>query len=111
MSSPWGCSMGGRKVSVKSTSFSVQPCDRPFQAANHSLPAVGCALIEALVFRTEARLLHAHKRAAFRRRQRPRDDGLWSRRRLFARGAPAIREPFIWLDDQDLAVGYAIPLR
>ena len=54
------------------------------------LPAVARALIIAGLLRPEARLLHAHMRAAVGRRQRPGDDGLDAGRRLVARSIPAI---------------------
>src|SRR6266446_4220217 len=78
------------KKHCESVSLSVQPRDHLLQVADHSLPAVACALVETPVFRSEARLLHAHKRAGLRRRQRPRDDSPRSRRCLFGRSVPAM---------------------
>src|SRR5258708_32547309 len=86
------CAKGGSRQEgrCESVSFSVEPRDDLFQVADHSPPAVGGALVETLVFRPEARLLHAHERAGLRRRKRPRDDSSRSRRCLFARSVPAI---------------------
>ena len=64
---------GGRECE-RHAAVSVQPRGHSFQRADHPLPAVGRALVEGLVFGPEARLLHAHVRAAFGRRQRPGDD-------------------------------------
>src|SRR5258708_37903660 len=69
------CARGSRQEALR-VLLSIQPRDHPFHLAGHSLPAVARALVETLVFRPEARLLHAYKRAAFHRCQRPRDDRL-----------------------------------
>lgn len=58
----------------------------------------------------EARLFVAHEMAAFARRERASDHGLVSLRRLFARSVPAVGEPRTGFDDQDLAVGHAVPM-
>ena len=72
------------------------------ETAEEPLPAVGCSLIVGLFFGAEARLFHAHVCAALCRRERPGDDGLQSLSRLFARCIPAIGEPCIGFDHQDL---------
>src|SRR5262252_1807364 len=101
--------MGTRNVSVTSISCSVEPRDHPFQPANETLPPVTRTLVEALVFRPEARLLHAHEDAALCRRQRPGNDGPQSVRCLLAGRVPAIGEPFTGFHDQNLADD-AVPL-
>src|SRR6185312_13287623 len=75
--------------------------------------AVARALVEALLVRAEAeaRVLEAHERAGLGRLQgpghhRPRAAGC-----LFTCGAPGVGESSRRLDQEDLAVGDAVPVR
>src|SRR5437763_16391454 len=85
----------------------------PVQSPQHLLPPELRALVEAFVPRAgaETGVLHAQQRAAFCRREREGDDGPRPVLRFRARGAPAVRQALVRLDDEDLAIGGAVPVR
>src|SRR5258708_17409653 len=85
----------------------------PVESPQHFLPPELRALVEAFVCRagTEAGVLHAQQRAALRRREGPRDDGPGAALRVVSRGVPAIRQPLVRLDHENLAIGDAVPVR
>src|SRR5258708_800782 len=85
----------------------------PVESPQHFLPPELRALVEAFVCRAgaEASVLHAQHRAAFCWRERERDDGPRPVLRFLARGAPAIRQPLVRLDHENLAIGDAVPVR
>src|SRR5277367_51876 len=89
----------------------LQSPDDALQSCDEALPAVARAPVAGLVLGPEARLLHAHENAALHRSQGPRHHGLRSPRRLISRTAPRIGKPLVRFHDEDLAVGYAIPMR
>src|SRR5437016_14008248 len=71
---------------------SIYPRQYPLQRRKELLPPALGALVELLLIRPEARLLHAHLGPRARRGESPRDDTLETK------GRPRVRQRFVRLD-------------